>query len=51
MTHLLPSSANLDGFLPASACGFVGFVGRFGAGLTVNHQRATKFQKALTCSR
>ena len=38
--HLLPSSANFAGFLPARACGFVGLVGRLGA--------ATRYQRRVS---
>lgn len=31
MSHLLPSSTNFEGFFPASAEGFVGFMGFFAA--------------------
>lgn len=35
MTHLLPSSANLDGFLPDNAAGLDGLVGRLDVGLVL----------------
>lgn len=44
ISHLLPSSANLAGFLPMSACGLLGLTGRFPA--TVLHvKRATWIQR------
>jgi hypothetical protein len=39
MAHLLPSSANLAGFLPIRAWGFAGLTGFFGADNKIKHVR------------
>lgn len=48
MIHLLPSSANFAGFLPASACGLVGLTGRLTAAASYAYVRPCS-SKCRTC--